>query len=400
MEIRFISDYAQSIYQAIPGETTRDKVTHVAKQLALCGIGASLYYLSPTRIQDYTPLMALILTRILPSTYHAIPNAYGLADVVRNYSPKLTSPIEKKISSYFLFIATTYSVSKYTIEILNTLFFRDGKGEDIKYDYSRVYVGYSDPNISNITALDQCGLTIGDYFILDHRFKYHNNAPISLKERVGFFLSTKGLKSGEDLVKAGIIGTTADRWAVCKNLKKVLVGNNITQENSPKLPEISERDKFCASLFNIALTASTLSLQMLYAPLMTTLGVAFGVLKQDRNFSYHHPVPLQKEMEQALILYRKEKTALFALTSMTQKCHQVLESWNNVAIAVFSPKTEAIGCGIAQGQTLAAYWNDYRGYTVTPAPTERNLLNGYSGAIQQAMYRRLTQPPHSAEKYQ
>ncbi len=409
MQITFLSDYAHRLYEAVPGETTQDKVTHVAKQLALCGTAATLYYLSPTRIRDYAPLMAGYLPYILPDLCNTMIYIYGLAYVLHNYSHKLTSPIEKKISSHFLFIATTYSVSKYTIGILNTLFFKDPESKTVKYSPSlHVFNGKSKSTLSNITALDQCGLTIGDYFILDTRFEYDPTAPLTLKERVGFFLTKRGLRTGDELVQAGVIGSTPDRWTVCKNLNDVLLGNPVTKENSPNPPDISDRDKFYARSFNLLLTASTLSLQMVYAPRSTIMGVAAGILKQDfsvylimkqmkmyKTFidnlekKMEKPESIRNRIDSYFIYLRKEKTALEAPTSLTQKCLQMGEGWNLVTTSIFFPTDDkAFVNGMTQGQTLAAYWNDYRGYTVTPAPTEEPLSGGVSDYL--TYFRKLT----------
>lgn len=416
MRISFLSDYAQNIYAAIPGETTREKVTCVAKQLALCGAAATLYYLSPTRIREYAPLMASWLPYLISEPYVTTIHTFALAHGLQGYSQKLISPIEKNFSSHLLFIATTYSVYLYTSGIINTIFFKTSNGEDQIYPEKKVIQTSQESTISSIAALDTCGLSYGDYFSLDVRFKYDPQAPIRLKERVSFFLKQQGLVTDLDLIEAGIIGENPDRWSVYKNLEDVLSGGNVTKTTSAKIPE---KDKFYTRSFNILLTTSTLSLQVIYDPWNTIMGVALGVLLQDNSVfqlmnkldmdkiikkqfpNYDIPDSFRKSIDIFFIFLRKEKTALDAPTPLTQKCRQIWEGWNLAATTVFYPNGDkSFVNGLTQGQTLAAYWRDYHGYTGTPAPTETPLSNPNKSSISSALLEKLTQLQRSAEGFQ
>ena len=239
--------------------------------------------------------------------------------------------------------------------------------------------------ISVLQALDDYGFTLGNYLELNKKFPLYSFSDTTLKDRIRQELEDHGLVCLGDLISQGIISSDFPTpLEILQNLGRFLKGEKLEKkiEMNTFIPPSQSR---LAMVFNVVLTLNTLALQILFAPIPVSLGVATGFMLKDWNliFSFIKPFiepsediediekffPMFKQLSiEFFSLFAKPKSAqtgLFSSSTTTQKCRQIWQQLvliNHNFLLNSSPSSFLINSfknGILQGQNLAEFWRQY-----------------------------------------
>jgi hypothetical protein len=370
MQLTALTNYFSSCYTSIPGKTSSEKVTHLAKQALTHSIGMGLYRYTPEHIRGW----------VLSASHFAPPQLEGIIAGFENaHCSSFLHLSFTKDSTWMqktLLIAEVFSSLYKIINNINALAFSSNDKKNNTYPPVQ-NSQFEEPRDSFICTLDDCGLTMGDYFRLDVKLPYDPKAPDTSKKRVEYFLRCKGVFSAENLVNLGIV-RSRDRVETLENLDKFFNNENLTP--SEPLPVISDSDRFYARSFNLLLIGATALIQLRYALLHTLAGMVIGYIVKDISILYalnktkyrNYTLDLYNNRditEGFFYFFRQHKTALNSPVSYKQRCKQIWEAFRNTLLALSDPYPLAVHMGISLGQTLGNYMLTYRGEKWTSAPT-------------------------------